>query len=240
MKTHIVTLSFDDGFKKSSFLVAEIYESFGMRACFNVIATGDRPGFAPEGGDGKPDAMAEFPRGSFDDWNVLQKRGHEVACHSYDHRNLTTLPLDEAKADIERCIEEFNLRLDGFSAANSVYNFAYNMSDPDLDAFALSKFLVVRTQGQTAVNPIPTKRRPVRVGCWSYGPDNCDAFLAKSIDDFLASKGGWFVFNLHGLDGEGWGPVSASCLRSLLARLAEMEHVEVLPAGAVVTRLTSE
>ena len=39
-KTHIATLSFDDGFGKSFYKIADIYEGFGLRACLNVIATG--------------------------------------------------------------------------------------------------------------------------------------------------------------------------------------------------------
>lgn len=37
---HIVTLSFDDGFRKSSIRTAEIYEKYKLSACINVIATG--------------------------------------------------------------------------------------------------------------------------------------------------------------------------------------------------------
>ena len=36
-KTHYITLSFDDGFKKSFFRIAEIYENYGLKGCFNVI-----------------------------------------------------------------------------------------------------------------------------------------------------------------------------------------------------------
>ena len=39
---HIVTLSFDDGFKKSFIRTAEIYEKYKRSACLNVIATGHK------------------------------------------------------------------------------------------------------------------------------------------------------------------------------------------------------
>ena len=42
---HIITLSFDDGFKKSSVLTAEIFEKYKLSACINVIATGSRKKF---------------------------------------------------------------------------------------------------------------------------------------------------------------------------------------------------
>jgi peptidoglycan/xylan/chitin deacetylase (PgdA/CDA1 family) len=236
-KTHIVTLSFDDGFKKSFFKTAEIYESFKLRACFNVIAQGHLENFRPSI-NGVPDAgIVPFPKGDFSDWNALKKRGHEVMAHTYDHKNLTTIPLSDAKKDIDRCVEEFEKNLRGFLARDSVHNFAYNASNAELDAYALSKFLVVRSQGDTVINPIPTVRKPVRIGCWSHGPENCDEFFEETLNEFLASPGGWFVFNTHGLDDEGWGPMSSRYLQNLLARLVKLDHVEVLPAGAVVQRL---
>ncbi len=222
-KTHIVTLSFDDGFKKSFFRTAEIYESFGLRGCFNVIA--------------KPGENWKNPIGNIDDWNRLKERGHEVMAHTYDHTNLTEIPLAEAKRHIDRCADYFEKHLHGFKASESVYNFAYNASNPDLDNYALTRFLVVRTQGNTAVNPIPTHRKPVLIGCWSQGPENGQAFLDKAINDFLASPGGWFVYNTHGLDEEGWGPIGSVYLDGLLKRLTAMPNVEVLPAGEVVLRL---
>ena len=238
-KTHIVTLSFDDGFKKSFYKTAEIFEQFGMKACFNIIATGHLNQFNPVV-SGKPDSgIVGFEKGNFDDWNLLKERGHEVMAHTYNHVNLTTIPLAEAQALIDQCATYFETHLKGFRASQSVYNFAYNASNPELDAYALTKFLVVRTQGDSPVNSIPTVRKPVRIGCWSHGPDNCDAFFEESINAFLTSPGGWFVFNTHGLDDEGWGPMSSRYLTTLLARLSKMPSVEVLPAGRVVLRLKS-
>ena len=44
-KTHILSFSFDDGFKKSFYRAAEIHENYGLKACFNVIASGTLPKF---------------------------------------------------------------------------------------------------------------------------------------------------------------------------------------------------
>ncbi|MBK8504816.1 MAG: hypothetical protein IPL46_22965 [Saprospiraceae bacterium] len=44
-KTHILTLSFDDGFKKSFYRLAEIHEEYGLKACLNIIASGHLPSF---------------------------------------------------------------------------------------------------------------------------------------------------------------------------------------------------
>ena len=38
-KKHIVTLGFDDGFKKSSIKTAAIYEKYKLSACLNIVAS---------------------------------------------------------------------------------------------------------------------------------------------------------------------------------------------------------
>jgi hypothetical protein len=60
--------------------------------------------------------------------------------------------------------------------------------------------------------------------------------VEQQINGFLSSKGGWLVLNLHGLDAEGWGPVSSKYLDDLLKRLVKIEKVEVLPAGELLKR----
>jgi len=234
--SHIVTLSFDDGFDKSFRRIAAIHEEFGLRACLNVIALGHFPDFRPTI-RGLPDPMVPFPKAGFDLWNRLRERGHEVMPHTYDHANLTTLPLPEARLRIELCIEYFREHLANFHPAQSVYSFAYNASNPDLDAYALSRFLAIRTGGPSMINPIPAARRPTRIACRSFGPGNADAFVQSQLDQFLAGPGGWWVFNAHGLDDEGWGPLSSPFLRATLARLSRLPHVAVLPAGEVLLRL---
>src|SRR6188474_3453608 len=74
-KPHLITLSFDDGFKKSFTRTAEIYEKHKLAACLNVIA------------DGIPDEewINKWPLGDFTLWNELKRRGHEIMPHGYRH-----------------------------------------------------------------------------------------------------------------------------------------------------------
>jgi len=48
-RRHIVTLSFDDGFRKSFVRTAEIYEKHKLSACMNVIATGHKKDYRAPG-----------------------------------------------------------------------------------------------------------------------------------------------------------------------------------------------
>ncbi len=231
-KTHILTLSFDDGFKKSFYKVAEIYQRFHLRACLNVIASVHLPGYTPPDAYLKPEIL-----GGFDDWNLLQKRGHEVMPHSWDHKNLAQMPLQAAKENVNLCLDYFQKHLEGFESRRAVYNFAFNASTPELEEYVLSKVRAIRTQGESPINPIPASRAPVRLGCFSDGPANCDHFVEAQINDFLASAGGWLVLNVHGLDGEGWGPLSSEYLSGLLKRLVSLDRLEIMPAGEVLKRV---
>ncbi|MDH4092465.1 MAG: polysaccharide deacetylase family protein [Cyclobacteriaceae bacterium] len=232
-KTHILTLSFDDGFKKSFYKIAEIFNEYDLKACLNVIAMGHEPGFVND------KFIPQDLLGDFDDWNKLKEMGHELMPHAWDHKNLTEIPLEEAKLKIDQCLDYFEKNLEGYKPSEAVYNFAYNASTPELDAYALQRVRAVRTGGwlvlnDTMVNLLPISRKPLTLGCWGHGPDFCDTYTEETINTFLAGSGGWLILNLHGLDDEGWGPVSTKYLDGLLKRLVKINHVDVLPAGIVL------
>jgi len=234
-KTHIISLSFDDGFKKSFHRIVQIHEAYGLKACLNVIAQGHVPGAV------KVPSIAAFELGDFDDWNRFKEKGHEVMPHSWNHRNLTEMPLEEAKDDIDRCLDYFRKNLKGYDDTKAVYNFPFNASTSEVEDFTLGRVRAVRTGGWlvlngTRENKMPSREGPLRLGCWSHGPERSDEMFEGYIQAFLASEGGWHILNMHGLDGEGWGPVSAGYLDGLFKRLIRIPHLEVLPVGAVLER----
>jgi peptidoglycan/xylan/chitin deacetylase (PgdA/CDA1 family) len=234
-KTHLLTLSFDDGFKKSFYKIAELHEQYGLKACLNVIASGHLATFAP------PDKYhSNLVRGDFNDWNLLKGRGHEIMPHSWDHSNLTQMPVEKAKEDILRCLGYFEKNLTGFKSSGAVYNFSFNASTRELEDFALEHTMAVRSGGwdiienQRPENPFPRSGVPARLGCWSFGPDNADKWVEDEVTKFLTGQGGWLILNLHGLDEEGWGPVSSAYLDELLKRLVKVDKLEILPAGVAL------
>jgi peptidoglycan/xylan/chitin deacetylase (PgdA/CDA1 family) len=230
--THIVTLSFDDGFQKSFVKVAEIYEKLGLKACFNVIAAGHLPDFIP------PDRwVAAAKLGDFGLWNELKARGHEVMPHSWQHFNYTRIPLQEMKDDVNRCLDYFDQHLKGFRAEKSVFNLPFNASNPEIEDFLLSKVKAIRTKlpNVSAHNPFP-KKGTRKISCESFGEARMDSWLEEKINAFLATDGGWLVINTHGLDDEGWGPLGAECLERTLERLTQMAKVAVLPTGKALKK----
>jgi peptidoglycan/xylan/chitin deacetylase (PgdA/CDA1 family) len=226
---HIVTLSFDDGFKKSSLKTAEIYEKYGLSACINVIATAHLEEFE------LPNDYHKWPTGDFNLWNELQARGHEIMPHGFIHANLSQTTFEKAKDLVLKCLDIFSKELIGFKPQNAVFNFPYNASSPELEEWLPLVVRAFRTGGKP-INPLPYKDQ-VKLTCISYGPDNIDQDLNKKIEDLLQMPSGWLIYNTHGLDDEGWGPVSSVFLDNLLQKLTSIESVAVLPAGRALSTI---
>ena len=227
--THIVSISFDDGFKKSFIKTAEIYEKYNLSACFNVIASGHQESFVPP-----DDYIQQRIIGDFTLWNELKKRGHEVMPHGYKHENLARIPFQEATGLIDKSLDYFSEHLEGFEAQKSIFNFPFNSSTADLESWLNNKVLAYRTSGNV-INELPYKGQK-KLTCISQGPENIDNFFESQLQAFLSEPKGWFIFNAHGLDGEGWGPMNSSYLDELLDRLVKMEKVKVLPVGAALLK----
>ena len=224
---HLVTLGFDDGFLKSNLKIAEIFEKHHLAACFNIIAIGHRPDYVP------PDHyQAGFPKGDFKVWNELQARGHEIQPHGYRHANKAKLPLAESQALIRDCLAIFQAELAGFTPKESVFAFPYSATTPELEQWLPTEVRAFRAGG-TGFNPLPHPQLN-RLSTTSFGPSNCDQHLDEQITKLLAQPAGWLVYTGHGLDDEGWGPLSAGYLDELLDRLATIPTVQVLPPGAAL------
>jgi peptidoglycan/xylan/chitin deacetylase (PgdA/CDA1 family) len=219
-----VTLSFDDGFERSSLRTAEVFERHGLVAELNVVAAGHL---------GEPDEAwhNRWRKGDFALWNELKARGHYVMPHGYRHANKAELPPHEAQRLIERCLDVFADDLDGFEASRASFAFPYNRSTLALEAWLGGRVRAFRTGGDH-VMPLPRPGQQ-RVTCVSFGPQRCDEHLVRTIESFLAGPPGWLCYNLHGLDDEGWGPVGAETLDDLLERLVARD-VYVVPIIAAL------
>jgi peptidoglycan/xylan/chitin deacetylase (PgdA/CDA1 family) len=216
----IVTLSWDDGFADSFPRVAEIYGRLGLSASLNVIARGHEKGFKA------PDAWHEgFPKAGFDVWNRLQAQGHEVMPHGLLHSNKAAMPLSRAKSQILQCLGIFERKLKGFKRSRAIFNFPYNASTPEIEGWLAPQVRAFRTGGPSH-NPLP-HARTFRITCSADGGGNCEARLDKRLKEFLRHREGWFNYNTHGLDKEGWGPVRASYLEKLLRRLKKTPGVKI-------------
>ena len=213
---YYVTLSWDDGFTRSVAKIAEIYERYGLCAEFNVVVTfheHDRQAF-----------------GDFGLWNELQARGHVIQPHGYDHSDLAEMLLAQAQENILRCLKVFRKSLDGFDARRTVFNFPYNVSTPELDAWLPQIVRAFRVGGETTM-PLPT-RNTTRLT--SPASEDAEAMLDRCLEALFAQPDGWLLYTAHGLDDEGWGPLRSTYLENLLARLLQRDDVRILPTQAVL------
>ena len=220
MKTHLLTLSWDDGFRKSFTEVAKIHDEYKLRASLNVIAS------ASVGTYGAADEWHNAATGNWELWNILASHGHEIGPHSWSHQNCTKIPLEEARSEIDRCLDAFEKHLFGFTRNDAVYAMPYNASNEPVERHLARNVRAFRTGG-SGINPLPTKRAK-KLTCTAFGPGNCEAHLDECVAKWLAEQSGWLIYNTHGFDGEGWGPVSPAYVRSLYARLIKLPHVRIV------------
>ena len=134
-----------------------------------------------------------------------------------------------------RCLDYFSEALNGFDPKEAIFNFPYNASNPAIEEWLADQVKAFRT-GYAQINALPHAGQKKLI-CSSQGPGNIDVFLTEEIDRFLVSPGGWLIFNAHGLDEEGWGPLSASRLDSFLFELKAKENVLVIPTGRALADL---
>ena len=153
--------------------------------------------------------------------------------HSYKHSDKKTIPFSEAKDLILRCLDYFCRELKGFEPKQAVFNFPYNSSTPELEAWLPTVVKAFRTGGG-GINPLPHKGQ-VKLTCTGYGPGNCEHHLDNEIEKLLSRDCGWLVYNTHGLDDEGWGPIRAVYLEKLLERLLAIDSVKILPAAKALS-----
>ncbi|HSB18013.1 MAG TPA: hypothetical protein VLE22_26415, partial [Bryobacteraceae bacterium] len=105
----------------------------------------------------------------------------------------------------------------------------YNQSSPELEEWLPSVVMAFRTTGGI-LNPLP-RPATVKITTGGFGPDNAEKHVDEYVDKLLAQPSGWMVYNLHGLDEEGWGPIRPAYLEKLLGRLREIDSVRILPTA---------
>ncbi|MCE3290546.1 MAG: Polysaccharide deacetylase [Caulobacter sp.] len=219
--TRTVSFCFDDGFRATAGKVWSAFAGRGLAASFCVLA-------APEL------ARDPFIRGAqvadWGFWREARAAGHEVAPHGWAHERLGELSFDEAQAGIERTLGAFADELPGFEAGDSLFHLAYLAAPQPVVDFVGGRTLGVRRAlGRSGLNPPGSVTRGGGVDCITFG-DGADALATARVERFLAEEDGWLVLVLHGLDGEGWGPLASATLERLLDRLGEA-GVRIAPAN---------
>lgn len=222
----LLTITFDDGFADSSRRTAAIFEEFGLKASFNVIAGAGTPGWTA------PDEWHNAPYGDWALWNELAARGHEIHPHSWSHRNHATMAPADAVAEVDRCLEAFARNLKGFRAEQAVYVFPYNRGGPEVEAHILARMRAYRVGGEP-FNPTPSAALR-RLGSVTSNAGICDGEVAYWVNEWLDREPSWLLFSAHGLDPEGWGPMTPGGLKRILERVLRTPGAEVITPSAAL------
>jgi peptidoglycan/xylan/chitin deacetylase (PgdA/CDA1 family) len=166
---------------------AAILEEHGMRATYFICA-GGRGAASPSG-----------PLASADDIAALAVRGHEIGCHTYSHRPVSTLSRPELAGDLDRN----RAALEAICTGNAVRNFAFPYGDM---SFGAKRYLERRfdscRSGRFGLNAGSIDLGALR----SWPLENASinrARIVKLIDETVRLHG-WLIFNSHGLEKTPW------------------------------------
>lgn len=222
--SRVVSLCFDDGFLATAGTVRRIFEARGLRASFCVLA-------APQ--EVRDALIASRPLGDWAFWREAAAAGHEVAPHGWAHERLARTPLAKACASLDRTLEVFARELPGFEARKAVFHLAHLAAPEPVVEHLRGRVLGVRRAvGRDALNALHGRATGADIDCVTYGEAVDERLLAR-LDRFVREETGWLVLVLHGVDGEGWGPVRSETLELALDRLMAA-GVRVAPTGKVL------
>lgn len=224
MTQKIVSFCFDDGFLQSAISLRQLFEARGLRATFCVLA-------APERSTDRFISVTPIADWAF--WKEALAAGHDVEPHGYTHEHLGQIPLDEATASIEKTWDAFAHEFPGFEPRQALYHVSYLVaSEPVVDFLKPRALGVRRAIGNRGVNRLEGWSLGDDVDCISFG-DPASEKLSERLEAFVANEEGWLVIVLHGVDGEGYGPLPAQDLGVYLDRLIA-QGVQILPASTVL------
>lgn len=203
-----VALVFDDGYPTSSRRVASIFEEYNLQAVFAVLSQPElfNVRCSQEAGGGWPL------------YKELHDRGHIIHPHGSDHKNLATLEFSDAIASINNCFEEF--QKNNYTLSSSTFHYPYNSGTASLNCYLLNHVKWIRVGATHNLIWNNQKNIDERVlFCTAYGPDFCDQHLLELLESSIPDDGRLLIYNLHGIEGEGWGSIHEKALRKALEKI---------------------
>jgi peptidoglycan/xylan/chitin deacetylase (PgdA/CDA1 family) len=196
-KEAAASYTFDDGYASSD-KIASIFENRGFRATFYIVPT------TVEGTTG------------WDFWKALHNKGHEVGNHSMTH----TIDMSDPTLSDQALNTEINGAQQLIEQKLGVrpLTFAFPWHQYTSKAFSIAN------QNHFSV-------RQKEIGESNYAFAFFDQDHAATLADALAiannqltdmvNSGGWLVAGGHGVDGDGWSPVTSQFLQDHLSHASQ-------------------
>ena len=153
-----------------------------------------------------------FDHGSLEDWRSIAKNGHDIGSHTFTHPDTKYKGISREHLEQE-CSEslKFIKQID-----QSHYSLAFPYNRGTLTSSIKKNYDSVRAGwGEPLHNSIEDTNL-YHIKSWS--PEDMNENGSKKIKKTIGNlpDNSWLVFNLHGLDGEGWQPWSAESLKGLI------------------------
>jgi peptidoglycan/xylan/chitin deacetylase (PgdA/CDA1 family) len=166
-----------------------------------------------------------------DDLSDVLARGHEIACHTFSHRDCARAPAAEIASEIDRNAAALSRTLDGAAIDNFAYPFG-GVSQAAKGALA-KRFVSCRGTGRGLNRGTVDLADLLSTSLYSQNFDR--ARLCQLIEDAQAENG-WLIFYTHDVAAE---PSPFGCtpaqFQSIVAYAAE--NVPVLPVRDVLAGL---
>jgi len=201
-KKAAISYTFDDGLQSQLDIAVPVMEAYGFRGTFNVIA-----GFTRDHDiDPQLHYTGGLVTGSWESWQRIAARGHEIGNHSFSHQDLTQVN--------DACVLE--REIDGSAVLSTkkigrrplTFAFPFNRHNYRLDN------LVLR-------NPAIIREHEAGFGNVLYTADEMNAAVDNAI-----RRGAWLSPMLHGFRPDEYAPLTAETfarhLRYVQSRASEL------------------
>jgi peptidoglycan/xylan/chitin deacetylase (PgdA/CDA1 family) len=189
-----IIINFDDGWKSQFTLAKPILDIYGFKATFFVVCN-----------------YVEKGAGSRMDWqdiSQLQNEGYDIESHTMDHKDLTTLPLDQLNYEVgqsKQCLADH-----GVDSSVFAYPYASGANDPSVVDVVSKYYDIARTGGSkiellrpadrysiSAINHISKiQQQPQQV---SFNDNPTSLSSSSSLDNFIQIVNSESKYNRNGI-----------------------------------------
>lgn len=174
----VISFVFDDGYQQVFTQVPPMLESHGFQGVFAVALNHKNI-----------ENTEERPVQPWSDWISLQDRGHEIAAHSVNHLNLTTLSRDVLDWELREPQQKLN-------ATTLVYpGGAYN---PTVAAAARKYYTAARTVVR-GFETLPA-HDPMALKSFNWTRQNFSVTKANALTLWASLTNSWLIETYHMID----------------------------------------
>ena len=136
-----ISYTFDDGLRDQYTLAAPMLDEVGFKGTFFVIP--GKVSSTTEDAETRKNDKRAWGTITWAELREMAARGHEIANHTWSHRGLAKLPLEEVAAEFSRAAETIAREI---GRPPMTLAFPFNQSTPEIQALALRHHVAYRSR----------------------------------------------------------------------------------------------